>query len=75
MFICVSRGILLGEKRVAHTSSLVVRAQTLYLGKRSIVKENKRFKVYLPTMYNDLWEELKGRKVKVYIVIEDDEVS
>ena len=67
--------LLLGEKQLAHASSLVVRAQTLYLGRRSIVRENKRFKVYLPTMYNDLWEELKGRKVKVYIVIEDDGTS
>ena len=56
---------------MAHASSLVVQAKTLYVGKRAIVKENKRFKVYLPTMYNELWEELKGRKVRVYIVVED----
>ena len=56
---------------MVYASSLLVRAQTLYLGKRSIVRENKRYKVYLPTMYNDLWEELRGRKVKVYIVVDD----
>ena len=64
--------LLLGEKQVVNAPSLLVRAETLYLGKRSIVRENKRFKIYLPAMYNDLWRELKGRKVKVYIVIDGD---
>ncbi len=57
---------------MANTPSLVVRAQTLYLGRRSIVREGKRFKIYLPTAYNDVWRELLGRKVKVYIVIDEE---
>ncbi len=56
---------------MAHASSLSIHAQTLYLGKRSIVKESKRFKIYLPIMYNDIWRELRGKKVKVYVVIDD----
>ncbi len=56
-------------------SSLIVRATSLYLGRRGIVKETKRYKIYLPTMYNDLWSELhaKGKKVKVYLVIDSDD--
>lgn len=56
---------------MVHVSSLLVRAETLYVGKRAIVAEGKRYKVYLPTMYNDLWEELRGKKVRVYIVIDE----
>ena len=58
---------------VVNTSSLMVRAQTLYLGRRSIVREGKRFKIYLPTTYNDIWRELRGKKVRVYIVIDEED--
>ncbi len=44
---------------------------TVYLGRRGIVKERDRFKIYLPKPLNDLWSELKGRKVKVYIVVSE----
>ena len=57
---------------MAGAPGLVVRARTLYLGRRSIVREGKRFKIYLPTMYNDVWRGLQGRKVKVYIVIDEE---
>ena len=67
--------LLLGEQQVVYASSLVVRAQTLYLGKRGIVKEYNRYKIYLPKMYNDLWEELRDKnvKIKVYIVVDSED--
>ena len=44
----------------------------VYAGRRSVTREGRKYKVYLPVNLNDLWEELKGRKVKVYLVVDDD---
>jgi hypothetical protein len=60
-----------GDKPLANVSSLTLNAPILYLGKRGVMKEGKRFKIYLPVMYNDVWEELRGKKIKVYVVIDD----
>jgi hypothetical protein len=51
---------------------LVIKASTIYAGKRAIISEgNKRYKIYLPMSFNDLWTKLKGRKVSVYLVVEE----
>ncbi|MEM2224396.1 MAG: hypothetical protein QXG64_07710 [Acidilobaceae archaeon] len=37
---------------------------------RSVIEESAdHFKVYLPTEYNDLWEELKNRRIPVDIIV------
>ncbi len=43
----------------------------MYAGKRTIIREGRKYKVYLPASLSDLWSELKGRKVKVYLVVDD----
>ena len=52
---------------------LGLEVNALYVGKRAIIRDGNRYKIYLPAMYKDLWEQLRGRKVHVYIVIRDDE--
>jgi len=44
---------------------------TIYVGKRELVRLGKRWIIYLPVDYNDIWEKIKteGRKVKVYLVV------
>lgn len=44
---------------------------TVYLGRRGVVREGDRFKIYLPKLMNDLWSELQGKKVKVYVVVSE----
>jgi len=41
------------------------------VGSRSIVKEGKRYKVYLPATMNRVWEELrrKGKDIDIIIVL------
>ncbi|MEM0106577.1 MAG: hypothetical protein QXX81_08625 [Zestosphaera sp.] len=37
---------------------------------RSVIEESAdHFKVYLPTEYNDLWEEFKNRRIPVDIIV------
>lgn len=36
---------------------------------RYLVREKERFKLYLPKAYNNIWEELKGEKVDLLLVI------
>ncbi|MEM1832073.1 MAG: hypothetical protein QXJ97_11155 [Desulfurococcaceae archaeon] len=37
---------------------------------RSVIEESEEyFKVYLPTEYNDLWEELRSRRIPIDIVV------
>ncbi|MEM4053154.1 MAG: hypothetical protein QW646_05340 [Ignisphaera sp.] len=37
---------------------------------RSVVEEcPEHYKVYLPTEYNDLWKEIKGRRIPVDIIV------
>ena len=36
---------------------------------RVITREHKRFKIYLSSAYNDLWEYLNGRSVKVDVIL------
>jgi len=49
-------------------------AQVIPLDDCSVVREGKkRFKVYLPSRLNTLWEALQGRKIDVWIVIRSPE--
>ena len=43
--------------------------------KRSIIREGNRFKVYLPKELNDLWREVKGKKVHLVVVLEPANVT
>jgi len=43
----------------------------VYAGRRSITREGRKYKVYLPVNLNDLWQELRGKKVRVYLVVDD----
>ncbi len=43
----------------------------VYAGKRGITREGRKYKIYLPMNLNDLWEKLKGNKVKVYLVVDE----
>ena len=49
---------------------VAMQIDTVYLGKRSIINEGDRYKIYLPKGMNDLWHELRGKKVKVYLVVD-----
>ncbi len=43
----------------------------VYAGEHRITREKpERYKIYLPKAMNLLWRELKGRKVKVYLVVD-----
>jgi len=43
----------------------------VYAGEHRITRERpERYKIYLPKAMNLLWQELRGRKVKVYLVID-----
>ena len=47
-------------------------ASIVYAGERYITREKpERYKIYLPKALNLLWRELRGRKVKVYLVVDD----
>jgi hypothetical protein len=43
--------------------------KTIPIPHRSIVKEHKMFKVYLPLEYNDVWRALHEQKRKVDVVV------
>ncbi len=49
-----------------------VESQTLvYAGRHTITREGKnRYKIYLPKAMNLLWQELQGRKVRVYLIVD-----
>ena len=49
----------------------LLRRGLLCLGWRSLIKEGKRIKIYLPTALNPLLEELVGKKVKIYLLISE----
>ena len=57
--------------------SLIINSRStnvVYAGKRAVIKEWNRFKIYLPMYFNDLWEKLANTKkhVEVYIVIPEE---
>jgi hypothetical protein len=48
----------------------------IYAGEHSITRERpERYKIYLPKAMNLLWRDLKGKKAKVYLVIDAEEVE
>jgi len=60
-------------RNVAIVHPLSIKSNVVYAGGRVIIKEGKRFKIYLPTQFNDVWQALRGKKVKVYLVIDDED--
>ena len=43
----------------------------MYAGEHRITREtSERYKIYLPKVMNLLWRELRGRKVRVYLVVD-----
>jgi len=50
---------------------LGLEVNALYLGKRAVIRDGSRYKIYLPSIYKDLWENLRGHKVHVYIIIDE----
>ncbi len=61
--------MLLGASDMSHLED----GWTVFAGKRTVTYERyfDRYKVYLPKGLNDLWSKLKGKKVKVYLVVDD----
>ncbi len=51
---------------------IFVKSNVIYAGKRVVTSEGKRFKIYLPIQFNDIWKELKGKEVRVYIVVDEE---
>ena len=52
---------------------IILPAQVEYIDKvfapeRAVVKENERYKIYLPKKYNSIWEKLDGKAVDLLIV-------
>jgi len=52
-----------------NTEELLLLMKTIPVKKRGIVREHKMYKVYLPIDYNDLWEELYEKKVKLDVAV------
>jgi len=44
--------------------------KVIVIPKREIVRHSNRFIVYLPSDYNEIWEELKKQKKKVRVYVE-----
>jgi len=42
-----------------------------YIGKRTVIREGNRWKIYLPMDFEDLWRELEGKKVDFYIRVKE----
>ena len=40
----------------------------ILMQKRELVKENERYKIYLPRRYNSIWEKLVGKTVDLLVV-------
>ena len=40
----------------------------ILIQKREVVKEDERFKIYLPKRYNSIWEKVKGKTVDLLVV-------
>jgi len=49
---------------------LKIKPKVIFAGLRSVAKEGKRYKIYLPIPLNDVWRKLHSRKVRleVYLV-------
>lgn len=56
------------------TTRLTVESDSIiYAGEHRITREKpERYKIYLPKVMNLLWRELRGRKVRVYLVVSDE---
>ncbi|MCD6096154.1 MAG: hypothetical protein J7J99_06280 [Thermoprotei archaeon] len=54
---------------------LIQERNLIYVGKRKVVVEGNRYKIYLPSQLNELWEELSkvNTKVEVFIRIKNEE--
>ena len=52
---------------------LKVVGNRLVIPKRHVIREHKRFKIYLPEYYNEIWEEINRQKktVDVIIIVKD----
>ncbi|MHC1627894.1 MAG: hypothetical protein ACXQTI_03575 [Candidatus Nezhaarchaeales archaeon] len=50
-------------------TKLMLLKNMIFAGKRKIVAEGNRYKVYLPLALNEIWQEInqKGVKVEVWI--------
>jgi len=57
---------------LASAKTVVGDGWVVYAGRRAVIRESSgRYKVYLPVNLNDLWQELRGKKVRVYLVVDD----
>ncbi|RLE52727.1 MAG: hypothetical protein DRJ30_07565 [Candidatus Methanomethylicota archaeon] len=45
----------------------------IYLGRRSVIRQGSRYIIYLPSDQKDLWRKLQGRKLRVWVKLEEDE--
>jgi len=61
--------VLIPKMSDANKPNLLRLVDKIIMWKRVIVREHKRFKIYLSSAYNDLWEYLNRNNVKVDIVI------
>jgi uncharacterized iron-regulated protein len=41
----------------------------IMIPRRRVVRENIRYKIYLPLKYNDVWRKIAGEKVDILIII------
>ena len=48
---------------------LKVVGNRLVVPKRHVIREHKRFKIYLPEYYNEIWEEINRQKKAVDVII------
>jgi len=55
------------------SESIKIVPKVIVIPRREVVRHGKRWIIYLPSDYNDIWEEIKkmGKKVKVYIEVVD----
>ena len=49
----------------------LIRKGFIYAGRRGVVREGVRFKLYLPTVMDEVWKSMVGRKVEVFVKIVD----
>jgi hypothetical protein len=52
---------------------LKVVGNRLIIPKRHVIREHRRYKIYLPEYYNEIWEEInrQGKTVDVIIIVRD----
>ena len=48
---------------------LIQEKNMIYVGKRKVVVEGNRYKIYLPSQLNELWRELSKMNTKVEVFI------